>query len=110
MPRINWHGNDGCCFPNPGKIKRVRCGVCNSLMNVTRNVLGPTSLAEAMAQKKHEHDSFFCPNYKEDWHNKIRRLKSDVYMAEIKHVADFKRKKKAARKEIQKILKTHMAR
>lgn len=110
MPRIDWHGNGGYLFPDSGKVEMARCGVCNSLMNVKRNVLGPTSLAEAMAQKKHEHDSFFCPNHGRDWHEKIRLLKVDVYMAEVDDEVNFKRKKKAVRKEIQRLLKEHAVR
>ena len=44
--KIDWHGNGGRCYPAPRKVKTAKCGVCNSQMNVKRNVLGTTSWVE----------------------------------------------------------------
>ncbi len=76
--KIDWRGNNGWFFPKPGTVKAARCGICGSLMNVKRNVLGPTGWAESMAHQGHLHDSFTCPNLNKDWHEKIVNLKSEA--------------------------------
>ena len=113
MFEIDWYGNGGYFFPDPGKVKTVKCGVCNSLMKVERNLYSATSWAESMARRKHKHDYVFCPNLKENWHKRIYRLKMGVYHEEIRHHNEpigLKKMKKAAKKEILKLLKTHAAR
>jgi len=111
MRKINWHGNDGRCFPAPGTVQTAECGVCGAKMNVSRNVLGPTGFAEAMAGRKHRHDSFVCPHIAEDWHKRICRLKMDVYLEECGgDVIGYEKMKKAAEKEIRKLLKANAAR
>ena len=85
MRKINWYGNNGHCFPAPGTVKAAECGVCGTEMNVRRNVLGPTSSAEAMAGRKHRHDSFACPHVAEDWHKRIDQLKFDFYLEMVVH-------------------------
>lgn len=107
--KIDWYGNDGRCCPNPGTLDEVKCGVCGAKMNVRRNILGPTGMAEAMAGRKHLHDSFTCPNIKKVWHERIVRLKMNVYMAEMKRDVYYQEKKTAATQEIRKILKKHAA-
>ncbi len=102
--KIDWRGNSGYLFPDPGKVKSAVCGVCNSKMKAKRNVLGPTSWAGSMAGINRRHDSFFCPNYGELWHEEIYRLKLQVYVAEMNHSLDFKRIRRLALKEIRKIL------
>lgn len=104
---IDWYGNDGRCNPLPGTVATATCGACGSPMNVTRNVLGPTGLAEAMSGNKHLHDQFNCPNKTEGWHKKIVRLKMRVYMAEIHEDPHFKELKKKAKKEILKIFRAN---
>lgn len=112
MIKIDWRGNGGYLFPDPGKLKSAICGVCNSKMKANRNVLGPISMAEALAGRKHRHDSFFCPNYTSEWHERIYHLKVNVYMAEINHLnnVDLKRLKRTTAKEIRQLLKNNATR
>jgi len=76
--KVNWFGNQGWLCPEQGKMKTADCGICGSPMNVKRNVLGPTSWIESMGRGEHLHDSFTCPNFEEDWHEKIVKLKSEA--------------------------------
>ncbi len=110
MPKINWLGNSGYCFPKPGTVKKVKCGVCGMNMDVERNVLGPTSFAGAMAGAKHRHDSFRCPFVETSWHQGIVNLKAEIYIAEMNKALDLKKRKKNAEKLILKTLKAYAAR
>ncbi len=107
-----WYGTGSHYFPEPGKIKVATCGICNARMTVRRNVLGPTCFAEAMAGRKHRHDSFWCPRQKEAWHERIHRLKMDVYHEAInrRDPIGLEKMKRAAKKEILNLLKAHAAR
>lgn len=110
MVEIDWRGNPGYCFPKPGKTETAKCGVCGIDMSVKRNVLGPTSMAESMGHGKHRHDSFRCSNLDKDWHKRIHRLKTDVYLEEIDRddPIGYEQKKKAAEKEIFKLLRANL--
>ena len=110
MFKIAWHGNDGYCFPEPGKVKRVKCGICGVFMSVKRNVLGCISFVGAIGGIKHIHDRFTCPNTKKDWHEKIQRWKNDVYEAEMDGAVDYEEKRALAEKKIRAILAAHAAR
>lgn len=110
MHQIDWYGNDGRRNPNPGTIETAECGVCGAQMNVKRDVLGPTGLAEAMRGEKHKHDSFVCPRIEEDWHKQIYRLKMEVYRAEIDDKHNKNKFKKAAEEKIIKLLEANAVR
>src|SRR3989344_700738 len=99
MIEIDWYGNNGHCRPLPGTVKEVHCGICGTLMNVERNVLRVTSLAESMAGESHRCDAFTCPKANEDWHKRIYDLKMDVYKAGSSRAIDYQKKKAAAKKE-----------
>ena len=107
---IDWHGNNGRCFPLPGIVKTAECGICGIDMNVDRNILGSTSWAESMGGRKHRHDSFKCPNIGKDWHKRIYRLKTNVYLEELdsNDPIGYEQKKKAAKKEILELLKANL--
>ena len=79
MYKFNWKGNGGQCFPNPGEVKKAKCGICGARMNVERNVHGPTGFAEAMGGLAHLHDEFNCPHLMESWHMRIVVLKYEAY-------------------------------
>ena len=102
--KINWQGNIGRCYPDPGTIKKVKCGVCSRQMNVKRNVLGPTSWAESMGGGKHRHDSFTCPNLKKGWHEKVVNLKLDASITESSKI------KKILEEEIVELLEANAVR
>lgn len=104
MRLINWYGNNGHCFPEPDTVETAECGICGTSMSVRRNVLGPTSSAEAMAGKKHRHDHFICPHVNEGWHQKIYRLKIEVHRAEMSHASNVDEIKKTAEKKIRELL------
>ncbi|MDO8466895.1 MAG: hypothetical protein Q7S83_02015 [bacterium] len=88
---IDWYGNDGSCNPLPGTMATATCGVCGSPMNVERNVLAPTGLAEAMSGNKHLHDRFTRPNKTRDWHAEINRLLMAIYIKEIDALVSFEK-------------------
>ena len=110
MHQIDWYGNDGRANYEPGIVKTVDCGVCNIQINVERNILGPTSFAEAMAGRSRRYDRFTCIHVKENWHKRIYRLKIDVYLAEIDGEDNRNEIKKAAEEEIIKLLEVNAVR
>lgn len=79
MYKFNWDGNDGRCFPKPGEVAQVQCGICATPMNVERNVNAPTGYVEALARRAHLHDCFTCPHLEEAWHKRINSLKMKAY-------------------------------
>ena len=79
MYKFTWGGNDGRCYPAPGKVAQEDCGICGTPMNVKRDVNGPTGYAEAISRKTHLHDAFSCPHLGEDWHKRINILRMEAY-------------------------------
>lgn len=109
MKEINWYGNDGRTYPDPGTVDRMECGVCDTSMDVERNVFRATTFAEHMGHARHLHDCFTCPNRKADWHQQIFALKMDVYAAEIQNALDYEERKQFAEKEILELLKIYVS-
>lgn len=76
--KYGWKGrenrNQGSFRPDPGTVKTARCGVCNSVMKVSRGEVGSRSYMGALAGRKSEHDHFQCPHLEESWHRQIRGL------------------------------------
>lgn len=103
--KIDWRANIGYCFPAPGTVDKVKCGICGEQMDVKRNVLGATSFAESLAGSKHRHDRYTCPHIYEAWHKRIEELRIDVTDAEARNASDVNKIKRNAEKEILKILK-----
>lgn len=112
MRSIQWDRNSGYCFPDPGKVTKAFCGICDTRMTVRRNVLGPTCFAEAMAGHKHRHDSFYCPHYGKVWHTGIESLKNKVAHVMMNHVSshEVKKLKRSVAREIRRLLKAHTVR
>lgn len=55
--------------PDPGGEPYTKfCRVCGQLLEVEKNINGPTSWAESMGKMKHLHDRWKCPIAKEKWH------------------------------------------
>ena len=61
-------------FAAPGTWAARRCQVCGALCDVRRDVLGPTSMVEALGRKAHLHDAFHCPNTGSAWHDLAREV------------------------------------
>ena len=53
---------------DPGAEESLSCKACGMEMEVHRSVIGATQRFEAMAEKEHEHDLWFCVNNRLDWH------------------------------------------
>lgn len=109
MRQVDWNGNDGRCNPAPGTLEAAECGICGAQMNVQRDVFGPTSAVEAMAGKKHKHDSFICPFIGKRWHEEIYYLKEWALKAEINNLPGKDEIKKTAEQKIIKILELNAA-
>jgi len=107
-----WYETGSNYFPEPGKIKVATCGICKAQMEVERDALRATCLAEALAGRKHRCDYFFCSRQNEAWHQRIHCLKMDVYREAINRhdLINLEKMKKAAKKEILKLLKAHATR
>jgi hypothetical protein len=60
-------------FPSQA-VGQFTCTVCGTACKVSRDVDGPTSWAEAMAEKHHIHDSFVCTKADEPWHQHAVQL------------------------------------
>jgi hypothetical protein len=66
-------GLDYFCM-SPGEKTEMKCKVCGEVCEVRRNVDGPTCFAEAMAQRHHLHDEFWCPNARLEGHQTALEL------------------------------------
>lgn len=62
------HTGADIIFTPPGESGPRDCLVCGTPMEVTRNAVGPTSFATAMAGKRAPHDRWECPHRSEEWH------------------------------------------
>jgi hypothetical protein len=72
----------------PNTTNEVRCAVCGTICEVTRNTFGPTSFASAMAGSFRHHDSFACPHASEQWHEQALRLVLAIEETPSKRVAE----------------------
>src|SRR5688572_27744985 len=71
---ITYHKGYDSFSSDPGTVSSGNCLACGVVLDVKRNVDGPTSWAEAVGKKSHLHDSFTCPNAGEDWHTQLIKL------------------------------------
>lgn len=79
---------DGVRFAEPGKFEELACSVCGDIMDVKRNVNGPTSWGGAMAKIFHLHDAFACPCREEMWHIQVCRLRDEARKCPSKQIAN----------------------
>ena len=80
---------NGVAFTNPEhEISGMSCNVCGELMDVRRNVDGPTGYAEAVGKRSHLHDFFFCPFRDDAWHKQIHKLYEAIRETPSKRLAD----------------------
>lgn len=91
------------CYSDPGKHNTLNCATCNAPMEVKRDIMGPTSFAEAVGKGKHLHDEFKCPHAVEDWHIQVRELRKEIKKTPSKAI------ELILREEIGKILETKSA-
>ncbi|MDP3901689.1 MAG: hypothetical protein Q8Q37_01785 [bacterium] len=88
----NWHGNNGYFRNGADKLPdNLICDICATEAKVGKRI-------------------FACPNVKEPWHKKIARLKRAVRLSEKNKDRDLRKKKLAATKEIERLLKKHITR
>ena len=59
--------------------EKIYCGVCGDVMDARFGLNGPTGSIEAMAGRKHLHDSYTCPNTKELWHDQVVSLREEKH-------------------------------
>jgi hypothetical protein len=86
------HSGYDLFFSEPGATTDERhCRICRTACTVTRNLLGPTSFAEAMSHKNHLHDRFQCPHSEEEWHEQALLLVQEIERTPSKRLADLMR-------------------
>lgn len=75
-------------FPLPRTEDSMRCRVCNTECNVTRDEMGATGFAEAMARSTHKHDRFQCPHSETEWHTYALNLFQESEKTSSKRVRE----------------------
>ena len=62
--------------PDAGAVDTpVECGVCKTLMEVTKNCNGSRTFMEAVVGVKSAYDSFICPHAEAIWHKQAVKLR-----------------------------------
>ena len=77
----------------PGRHAILYCRVCGEAMTASRNVIGPTGWAHAMAiragqAKGRLHDAFHCELAGEPWHRQALALRLEAEQTPNRQVAD----------------------
>lgn len=72
------HNGYSCFCVEPGRDEKRTCAVCDSIMDVRRNVNGPIGSIQAQFGVKTLHDEFTCPLANEDWHEHAQKLKYEM--------------------------------
>lgn len=80
-------------FCHPAAYLTACCDVCGQSMSATRNVLGPTSFAEAMAVRfgpsdGHLHDEFGCNDRDETWHRQAKAIQIQARESASQRLSD----------------------
>jgi hypothetical protein len=78
LPVHVYHAGYDILWHAPGEVLLQRCPTCGDEMEVTRDVVGPTSWGEAMARGKHRHDKFVCPHASTRWHQRAMQLRVEA--------------------------------
>ena len=73
---------------SPGEMDEMKCKVCNSTCIVSRDQLGPTSFASALANQEALHDEFKCPNADKMWHQAALELIKAIEATPSKRIAN----------------------
>lgn len=63
--------------PDAGEVETVYCGVCDSVMEVQRNVNGPRGWVQAMGRGNSSHDVFNCSLRENDWHKQVVAIRKE---------------------------------
>jgi hypothetical protein len=78
-------------FSEPERLDEINCKVCGSLCRVERDVLSPTGWAEAMTERGHWHDYFYCPHRDQPWHEQALELVLAIENTPSKRIAELMR-------------------
>lgn len=71
----------------PGGAEDRHCLVCGSECTVSRNIMGPTCFAAAMARHSSLHDCAECPHTNAEWHEEayyLWREARDTHSARVR--------------------------
>lgn len=100
MTEIEIAGN-GYFTPSVGDtVDGLCCTICNTQMDIRRNVNGPTGMAEAMSKRGHLHDVVTCPVRNEKWHRQAFLLREEAEKTVSKRIEDL------LMEEMEEIVKT----
>jgi hypothetical protein len=75
-------------FETLGTIDKRFCQVCGTECTVKRDQLGYISWAGEMGKIKVAHDYFYCPNFKQSWHEQALELVLAIEKMPSKRVAE----------------------
>ncbi len=71
----------------PGTKKREKCDVCNTIMDVERNIDAPSSWGSIFSKNRMKQDCFTCPHRADKWHRQAYTLQQNAANTPSPHLA-----------------------